>query len=243
VTGISINPAALATSGALALPLLLLSSSSPTRSWTWTPTAQDGTTPVYQGPGQPVQNSIIPQVVLEESGEDVLRTTDHPVEQGSNVTDHAYKMPAEVQVRAGWSFAGQGANPGGVLGALSAILPVGSDPSYLSTLYAQLLDVQAQRYLVTLVTGKRTYNNMLLTHLSQRTDEKTENTLMIVANFREIIFAQTQVVSIPDASVMKNPQINQATTDAGTATLQPGTAVNQNAANAVLPPSLGGTAP
>ena len=41
---------------------------------------------------------IIPHVVLEEAGDDELRITDHPVEIGAAITDHAFKMPVVLHL-------------------------------------------------------------------------------------------------------------------------------------------------
>ena len=47
--------------------------------------------------------TIIPNVVVEEVHTDTLTITDHPVEQGAPITDHAFKNPAELSMRIGWS--------------------------------------------------------------------------------------------------------------------------------------------
>lgn len=50
-------------------------------------------------------DSIVAHVTLEEVGTDELQITDHPVEQGAEITDHAYKKNPEVVIRCGWSNA------------------------------------------------------------------------------------------------------------------------------------------
>ncbi len=42
-----------------------------------------------------------PDVVVEEVHRDALAITQHPVEQGASITDHAYRLPAVVEVRMG----------------------------------------------------------------------------------------------------------------------------------------------
>lgn len=212
--------------GFAAAPLLGLFGTSPTRAIYWQ--AQDSTgTPAQDSNGQPVFGPpLYPQVVVEEKHTDRLVLTRHPVEHGSQITDHAYKLPAQVQVRGGWSFSA---------GGYPTILPIPTDPSYLQSIYNTLLQIQIQRSFVTLVTGKRLYQYMLLETLEITTDPHTENVLSFTAIFEEVLMASTQTTILPDASVMKNPLANQATTGQGTTSLTDGTAVNTPALATPLP--------
>src|SRR5260363_358530 len=45
---------------------------------------------------------IVPNVVIEEVHQDALTITEHPVEQGAAIADHAYVRPAEVVMRCGF---------------------------------------------------------------------------------------------------------------------------------------------
>lgn len=40
-------------------------------------------------------------VVVEEQHEDTLEITEHPVEHGANISDHAFMKPASVTIRRG----------------------------------------------------------------------------------------------------------------------------------------------
>ena len=61
------------------------------------------------------------QVTLEESHSDQLEISDHPVQQGASITDHAYKRPAELTIKCGWSNSPASASAlGGVIGAATA---------------------------------------------------------------------------------------------------------------------------
>jgi hypothetical protein len=62
--------------------------------------------------------TFIPQATIEERGTDDLDITDHPVEQGANIADHAYKRPCEVVVKMAWSNSPSA--PSGPAGLLSA---------------------------------------------------------------------------------------------------------------------------
>lgn len=144
---------------------------------------------------------FVADVTIEEQHVDRMRITEHPVEQGAAITDHAYKMPAQVTIRAGWSNSSPAA-----LG----------NPSYISTIYSSFLALQAARELFDIVTGKRSYTNMLIETLIETTDKEHENAMVLVVECKEVIIATTQTVSVGASSNMANPQINGATQQVGT---------------------------
>ena len=46
---------------------------------------------------------LVANATLEEIHSDDLEITEHPIDQGASVTDHAYMRPREVMVRFGFS--------------------------------------------------------------------------------------------------------------------------------------------
>ena len=48
-------------------------------------------------------SDFVAQVTIEESHRDETHITEHPVEQGANIADHAFDMPASLTVRYAWS--------------------------------------------------------------------------------------------------------------------------------------------
>jgi hypothetical protein len=156
---------------------------------------------------------FVADVTIEEIHRDRLTTTRHPVEQGAVTTDHAYKEPAEVIIRCGWSN--------------SSPVDFG-DPNYVQNIYAEFLALQATLQTFDILTGKRAYTNMLCTMLQVSTDERTENALMMTAECREILIAQTQIMTVGSSSNMSNPQSNSATMNTGTNALGPANANNYN---------------
>ena len=164
---------------------------------------------------------IIPDVVIEEHHVDTLTITDHPVEQGAAITDHAYKNPAEVTMRVAWSNSKSLSNS-----IVSGSLFKGQI-STATDLYRQLLDLQGKRQVFDLVTGKRTYNNMLIKSLAVTTDHDSENALIVTAVLREIIVVQTDSVELKPADVHADPQDTGAVQNAGNK--QPVKAPNQSA--------------
>lgn len=183
---------------------------------------------------------IIPDVVIDESHADVLAITEHPVESGAPISDHAYLRPPEVKVRMGWSPSSPA-----IAGPLGSLLPISAGmvsaamqlfnggPDYLQNIYQQLLTLQATREPFNLTTGKRTYKNMLIETLLVDTNSQSEYALMVTCNFKQIIIVRT-VTATTTSPVA--PQADQAAPQA-TAAVQEGGTVAPRAAPALpLPP-------
>lgn len=128
----------------------------------------------------------IPNVVVEERHLDRLTITQHPVEQGAAITDHAFVNPARLLMRCLWSNAGTG-----VIGSLFGI-----GLNSIQDVYDNLLKLQADRNVFDVVTGKRSYNNMLLESLMVTTDRNSENILEVTAQFQQIIIVQTSALTL-----------------------------------------------
>lgn len=161
--------------------------------------------------------AIEAQVTIEESHTDELVITDHPIEQGANVTDHAYKRPAEVTVRCGWSNSGTQSIAQEVDSFLSLLEGNGLGAAgYVQSIYAQLLTLQESRIPFDIVTGKRKYRNMLIRSISASTDEKSEHSLFVTVVCREIITVQTYIVLVPAREVQQFPQQTAQTENLGT---------------------------
>lgn len=156
---------------------------------------------------------FVANVTLDEHHEDRVAITETPVEQGADVTDHAYKRPARLAVRVGFSNS-----------SLQAL----GNPIYDQQIYAGFLAMQASLEPIQVVTGKRVYNNMLVEDISLTTNESTENSLVMTVELREIIVVTTQTVTVPPASSLASPQANGATNPVGQKALAP--APNFNAA-------------
>jgi len=168
-------------------------------------------TPVYIKPYRAL-NGIQADAVIEEEHEDELVVTEHPVEQGATISDHAYKMPARLTLTYGWSM-GSPQN-------------IGANTTFLKDVYNKFLTLQNARTLFAVYTGKRTYQNMILQSIRVDTTKETENSILIRATCREILLATTQTITVPNANNMVNPQNNAPTLNSGQVGLTPGTNYN-----------------
>lgn len=156
--------------------------------------------------GQRSIGTILPNVVVSEKHQDELEMTDHPVEAGATITDHAFKLPATVVIQCGFSASGPAtSNPFSLHESVN-----------LSDIYDSLLKLQDPPTLVNVVTGKRLYKNMLIKSIAVETDKETENVLMVTVTCRQVIIATTQNITVPaPASAQTDPETTQAVTNTG----------------------------
>ncbi|MBU9832513.1 hypothetical protein J1779_21555 [Rahnella sp. FC061912-K] len=140
---------------------------------------------------------IIPDVVVSEKHQDALEITEHPVEIGAPVSDHAYKRPSEVTMEIGFSGGGSLLD----FADTSALgISLGTSPKEI---YQQIRDLQASRVPFDVTTGKRQYSNMLIRAIDVTTDRTSENVLMCVLTLREVIISQTESITVADKADMQ----------------------------------------
>lgn len=130
--------------------------------------------------------TIIPQCIVEERVRNELVITQHPIQNGAPITDHAFLMPTLVTARYGWS------NSGAIFNITTGGL-VSSDPK---DIYDQLLTLQASRQPFVLQTGKRPYRNMLIQAIEQITDKSSENILSVTITFKEVFIVTVEDVQV-----------------------------------------------
>jgi len=195
------------------------------------------------------------QVTVSETHSDELEITQHPVEQGANISDHAFKRPAELTIVCAWSnspagngsnallnaglgaavLGMQGANPtaiatagfggatGGAIGATGAAIQgllSGNSPGQVKDIYQKLLKLQEERIPFDVLTGKRSYVNMLIKSLQLVTDKTTENALVVTAQLQQVILVSTRPLQISAAvAAQRFPGSTNAPTNLGTKTL------------------------
>ncbi|MFG1399828.1 phage baseplate protein [Roseixanthobacter pseudopolyaromaticivorans] len=141
---------------------------------------------------------IVPDVVAEEIGRDTTFVTNHPVERGAAISDHAFMMPVEVEMRCAWSDSTAGFQ------------------GYSELVYGALQSLQAAREPFTVLTGKRLYTNMLIVGLEVTTAAATEYALFVRVLLREVIIVSTQSVSVGGgAGTQASPPRTTSTTNAG----------------------------
>lgn len=137
---------------------------------------------------------IIPDVVVEENLVDSVTITDHPVELGADISDHAIINPCEITLKIGWTDSK----------SILAYVTGQNTPS-IDDAYARLLKLKDDRQPFDVATSKRTYQNMLVRVLSVTTDVQTNSVLMVTAVLRQVIIVATRHVDL-EAKNQKNPE-------------------------------------
>ncbi|MBL0320452.1 MAG: hypothetical protein IPP74_14350 [Alphaproteobacteria bacterium] len=147
---------------------------------------------------QITQRSIGPftgYVCMEENSNDELEITQHPVQRGADITDHAYLKPATVSIR--------------------FIYTPNFTLTPLDQMYQELLALQSSREPFTIVTGKRVYQNMLFRSLSVSTDVTKENILYVMGDFQQVILVDVGETNVPVQSQQQIPQKTNSTSNLG----------------------------
>lgn len=184
---------------------------------------------------------ITAQATIEEVHHDDLEVTDHPVEQGAAITDHAFKWPSEIILKLGWSNSpsssigsglidaavafGAANNPAirqvaNVVGVVTEIASIadsflnGAQVEQVAAVYQQLREMQARRALFDVVTSKFTYQNMICKSLSTSTDYKTANALIITMTCKQLILVNTQTLAL-EKDKQAEPEKTASTEDQG----------------------------
>jgi hypothetical protein len=129
---------------------------------------------------------IVAEVTIDEQARDELTITEHPIEQGAPIADHAFKRPATITIRAGWSVGGS------------------MDLSAETGIYGLLLSWQAALMPMDVVTGKRSYKDMLIESISLTTDQASEFALMATLSCRQVILVSTQTTKTTSTSSNPN---------------------------------------
>jgi hypothetical protein len=137
---------------------------------------------------------IVAQVTIDEQANDDIQITEHPVEQGAPIADHAFKRPATVTIRAGWDR------------------QHAWDLSAETGVYGLLLSWQSALLPFDVYTGKRKYTNMLIERLGVTTDNHSEFALMAQITCRQVIIVATATTTNTGLSNNPNDQANPAQT-------------------------------
>lgn len=195
----------------------------------------------FDGSSQP---DIVAQAVIEEQHMDEMEVTQHPIETGAPITDHAFVRPSRLIMTLMWSNSPPAdrslvtdllgiatansklANTvvGAVKGAQAALSYTsnqqGASVNGVGAAYAALLKLMRTRSLFTVLTGKRLYKNMICKSLKTESNYKSANSMAIVVECQQIFLVNTTVTALP-ADVQAKPQSTASLATNGTKALVP----------------------
>lgn len=122
--------------------------------------------------------------VLRVEHNSEMRITEHPIQTGANISDHAYQMPARLIFEIGMSD------------AMATLGPNSWSNAYTKSVsaYQTLLSLMQSRIALNIHTRLYTYSNMLIESIRAPDDYKTQFGGKFTVNFRQIITAQVSLV-------------------------------------------------
>ena len=157
---------------------------------------------------------IIPHVTIEEVYRDEVVTTDHPVEMGAAVTDHAFRRPATIEIRCGWSNS------------------TAQSSGCVAQVYEQLLALQeeSRERPVDIFTPRRFYETMVMGQVQAIRDPNSNAILACSVACRKIIIVESQTTG-GDAGTQADPASTASPADSGPVSTTPGQGYDFSQAN------------
>ncbi len=141
--------------------------------------------------------------VLTESHRSAAEITDHPVENGVDLTDHIRRTAEELRLT-------------GVVtddplvkdrSTEATAASTGGDPGQRAgSAYNFLIQTKDQTKLVNVVTKLRNYRNMVIQTLNVTRDAQTSRILQAEIGLREILIAVTEQVTAPEPAITAAPK-------------------------------------
>lgn len=176
---------------------------------------------------------IVFDATLNVSHQNDAEPTEHPVEDGSLITDHVDLMPKVISMEVIISRTPldlRGALVGNVSGAVPAIAGFGgtlagtlftgvaatlggqllnAGGNRVETALNSLLELQEKKIPVTVITGLRAYNSMILKNFNPVENAQNGDSLRFTATWKEIKIAQSEQIVLP-AGVLDAAVANKA---------------------------------
>ena len=153
---------------------------------------------------QPAQVGIVQfDCGVSETHTSEATVTEHPVEEGADVSDHIRLSPEMIEINGIVSN-----TPIVFLASVEAPSPLEDDlvpaTDRVQVAYAELRGVMKRGEPVDVITSLRVYENMAIVGMSVMRDNTTGNVLNCSLSLREIIIAQTKTVPVPEPVEVAN---------------------------------------
>lgn len=144
------------------------------------------------------KEKLIFDAIFSTQHDTSLNITEHPIQTGADIADHAYEEASRLNFDIGMSdvmesyFSGQ----------------FHDNTSRSVSAYKKLRELQKQRVPITVVTRLGTYNNMMVETISTTDDNKTTYGLRATVTLKQIF-----VVSVTTVKVSQRPQKSNQTNE------------------------------
>jgi len=151
---------------------------------------------------------IVLDAVISETTTSTVRITRNPVELGADINDHAIIEPKEYSLEAVVSD-----SPLFGLGALSQIGSLVTSSGFFGSssednrtrsqaAFDALIAIQEAREPITIQTGLKQYDNMLISNITVTQDKDKSRAIFFTAKLTEIILTSTQEIEFPNDSLL-----------------------------------------
>lgn len=130
-----------------------------------------------------------------------LAITEHPIQTGANISDHAYMEANKVTFDIGMSDVMEDVSD-------SKFTKFTNGPSRSINAYEMLRKIQSQRLPIKAITKLWTYNNMLIESISAKDDKTTTYGLRATVTLKEIFVVAVTTVKISERA-QKSEETNE----------------------------------
>ena len=138
-------------------------------------------------------------ISVEERYESAIQTTQHPIEAGADITDHAYVLPNRVTLKCVFGNSGIAA----LISAAQNLLSSGSIATAgdnATNVYMSLIALMESRTPVTVTTIKRQFPSMLVRSVMVDVDKDTSSSVYATIELIEIFQVSTASTSYPNSN-------------------------------------------
>ena len=150
----------------------------------------------------------VPDAVMRVEHQQEAHITEHPVQTGANISDHAYAMPARVTLDIGMSDAMSAyASSTSSDAVMAAGAWSGPSKSKSVNAFTEITSWATSRVIVSVGTRLKVYSNMMVESITPEETNKTKTSLRCRVTFKQVFIANVQQVA---ASAL--PQTTQFTT-------------------------------
>lgn len=140
-------------------------------------------TAVLEGRGKTEVGDLVLDVTLNEKHNHTASTTDNPLEDGANAADHTIQKPDQLSLEGLWTDT-----------------PLDADRAELNRaveMYRKLVRLKESGEAVTVVSGLRVYENMVIQKINSRKDPGTGYSVPVSVSLKESRFVTQQTEFVP----------------------------------------------
>jgi hypothetical protein len=138
----------------------------------------------------------VPDAVMRVEHQQEAHITEHPVQTGANISDHAYAMPARVTLDIGMSDAMSAyASSTSSDAAMAAGAWSGSSKSKSVNAFTEITSWATSRVIVSVGTRLKVYSNMMVESITPEETNKTKTSLRCRVTFKQVFIANVQQVA------------------------------------------------